>query len=158
MLCLLALVVSSSGSAVAAGGSSGAAVSSPSATTLQKLRTCLAANRKVVTVATASKKIAGHRYGVSARSTLSLCTTTTNRTTVFATRLSLTPTTGGVARVKVESGTTTRSTSAGVTTLRTPLRARAKWLFTTYRVTATLVTTVNSRGKVTSQITQVKRA
>lgn len=143
-------------SARAAAPENGAAVVVPAAPAKLKRARCTASNRTVGVTAKASKKIKGRVYGVEATRTLSLCTTTKNKTKVYATALALKPV-NGLVKVTVTAGATTQAVRNGVTTVTTPLAAKGKFLFTTYRVTGTLRTVVDRYGKVTSQVLNIER-
>lgn len=139
-----------------AAAENGTPVTVPAASAAQKRAACTAANRTVALTAAARKTIKGRVYGVEATRTLSLCTTKKNRTRVYATELSLKPI-NGMVKVSVTAGATSQVVRNGVTTVTTPLTAKAKFLFKTYRVTGTLRTVVDRAGRVRSQVLNVQR-
>lgn len=134
----------------------GAVVVAPAAPARLKIARCTTANRAVTLTAKASKVIKGRTYGLEATRTVNICTTRTNATRVYLWSLVLKPVNGAV-KVSASAGTTTKVVRNGVTTLTTPLTAKARFLFTTYRVTGTLKTVVDRYGKVTSQVVNVRQ-
>ncbi|MET3961759.1 hypothetical protein ABIE44_001693 [Marmoricola sp. OAE513] len=153
----VSLSVAPTGAVAASKGENGTAVASLAAGPTQKLKKCTAGNRVVTVAPTAAKKVGGQRYVVGASTRIKLCTTKKNVTTVYSWTQTAKVVATGRAKVTVSSGSTKKTVSGGVTTLTTPLTAKAKWLFISVKVTGTLLTKIDKVGKVTSQIVNVKK-
>lgn len=118
-----------------------------------KLAKCTAPNRTVNLTSKATKTYRGKAYGVEATRQIKMCTTKKNVTTVYSSTLWIKAISGGSAKVTVSAGSTTKSISKGVTTVKTPVACKAKaFLVATHHANGIHTTTVTGKGIVRSWI------